>query len=163
QHKQPTPLKELNPTVPDDLIVVVERLMQKNPASRFGSCAELIGVLRGQLGQQQAVPARRATMQMPRARLPRPEAQPAAAPAGTPTGRPPPTPSPLPSLQLSTRRTNITTSILPAITGSLAPTPTQTKQPITPASRASLPRTFKKSSPPLRHPTRNTPRGGLTR
>src|SRR5262249_17199181 len=68
QHKQPTPLKELNPHVPDEVVAVVERLMQKSPASRYGSCSELIEVLRPQLGQQ-VVPARRPTTQMPRVRL----------------------------------------------------------------------------------------------
>ena len=34
QHKQPTPIKELNPDVPDELVAVVERLMQKAPTHR---------------------------------------------------------------------------------------------------------------------------------
>src|SRR5947209_4616786 len=31
QHKQPTPIKDLNPDVPDEMVQVVERLMQKSP------------------------------------------------------------------------------------------------------------------------------------
>jgi serine/threonine protein kinase len=46
QHKQPTPIKELAPEVPDELAAVVERLMQKQPTARLANCAELIGVLR---------------------------------------------------------------------------------------------------------------------
>jgi serine/threonine-protein kinase len=46
QHKQPTPVKELAPETPDDLVAVVERLMQKQPAARYPSCAEVIDALR---------------------------------------------------------------------------------------------------------------------
>jgi serine/threonine protein kinase len=46
QHKQPTPLKELAPDVPDGLIEVVERLMMKQPQDRFGSIEELSEALR---------------------------------------------------------------------------------------------------------------------
>jgi serine/threonine-protein kinase len=75
QHKQPTPIKELNPDAPDELIAVVERLMQKNPASRYASCTEVIEALRP-LGQPAGAPQpqRRPTMTMPRVRLPRPGA-----------------------------------------------------------------------------------------
>ena len=46
QHKQPKSIKELAPTTPDEVVAVVEKLMQKAPASRFAGCAELIEVLR---------------------------------------------------------------------------------------------------------------------
>src|SRR5262249_6759108 len=46
QHKQPTPLRELAPQTPDALVEIVERLMQKQPTARYGSCAELIEALR---------------------------------------------------------------------------------------------------------------------
>jgi serine/threonine-protein kinase len=46
QHKQPTPVKELAPEVPDNLVAVVERLMHKTPAARYASWAELIEALR---------------------------------------------------------------------------------------------------------------------
>ena len=46
QFKQPTPLRELNPDVPEELVAVVERLMQKAPESRFHNAAELVEALR---------------------------------------------------------------------------------------------------------------------
>jgi serine/threonine-protein kinase len=108
QHKQPTPLKELNPAVPDELIAIVERLMQKNPANRYASCAEVIEALRP-LGQPAHATARRPTMTMPRVRSPRPDARPpaaaqpgpAAAPAEAPrpAARPQPLPAQAPSAQ----------------------------------------------------------------
>src|SRR5262249_19176248 len=45
-HKQPTPIKKLAPDVPDALVEVIERLMQKNPGDRYPGCAELLEVLR---------------------------------------------------------------------------------------------------------------------
>jgi len=46
QHKQPTPVKDLAPEVPDQVIAVVERLMQKVPAARYPGCPELIEALK---------------------------------------------------------------------------------------------------------------------
>jgi serine/threonine-protein kinase len=46
QSKQPTPVKELAPNVPDDMAAVVEKLMQKNPHNRYGSIADVILELR---------------------------------------------------------------------------------------------------------------------
>jgi serine/threonine-protein kinase len=46
QFKQPTPLAELNPEVPAELVAVVERLMQKAPENRYASTAELVEALR---------------------------------------------------------------------------------------------------------------------
>jgi len=46
QHKQPTPVKDLAPDTPDDLVVVVERLMHKTPAGRYPSCTEVLAALR---------------------------------------------------------------------------------------------------------------------
>jgi serine/threonine-protein kinase len=40
QFKAPTSLKELAPSVPDELVEVIERLMQKKPEDRFGSADE---------------------------------------------------------------------------------------------------------------------------
>jgi serine/threonine-protein kinase len=92
QHKQPTPVKELAPETPDDLVAVVERLMQKAPANRYPSCGELIEALRPLAAA--AGPVRRPSMCIPRVKVPRPDgrtpaptdAAPAAAPAG-PTER----------------------------------------------------------------------------
>lgn len=45
QTKQPTPLGELNPNVPAELLEIVERLMEKDPAKRYANTAEVIQVL----------------------------------------------------------------------------------------------------------------------
>jgi hypothetical protein len=44
----PTPIREINPEVPDWLVAVVEKLHAKDPADRFPSAAEVAGLL-GQL------------------------------------------------------------------------------------------------------------------
>lgn len=46
QMKQPTPIQELNPDVPDELVAVVERLMQKAPEARFGKTSDVIDALK---------------------------------------------------------------------------------------------------------------------
>jgi serine/threonine protein kinase len=46
QFKEPTPIKELNPEVPADLVEVVQRLMHKSPEKRFASAAEVVEALR---------------------------------------------------------------------------------------------------------------------
>jgi serine/threonine protein kinase len=46
QHKQPKPVRELNPEAPEALAAVVERLMQKQPAARYASTAEVLEALR---------------------------------------------------------------------------------------------------------------------
>ena len=70
QHKQPTPVLDINPHVPEEIVPVVERLMQKSPAARYPSLAEVIEAIRG-LTQPSAPAAtqRRPTMQMPRVKL----------------------------------------------------------------------------------------------
>jgi serine/threonine protein kinase len=101
QHKQPTPLKELNPEVPDALVAVVERLMQKEPGARYPGCAELIEALRpiANPGGGSA-PARRSTMVMPRAKLPpRPAAAEKAIPVAKPAAKPAPAPDARPLRQ----------------------------------------------------------------
>jgi serine/threonine-protein kinase len=57
QHKQPTPLRELAPEVPDDLVTIVERLMQKSPAARYGSTTEVMEALQS-AGAIPTTPAR---------------------------------------------------------------------------------------------------------
>lgn len=69
QHKQPTALKDLNPMVPDELLAIVERLMQKNPANRYPDCAEVIAALKP-LSPAVNQPTRRPTMTMPRVKSP---------------------------------------------------------------------------------------------
>src|SRR5205807_2195650 len=46
QFKQPTPLTELNPEVPEELVEIVERLMQKGPENRFPNAGEVVEALR---------------------------------------------------------------------------------------------------------------------
>jgi serine/threonine protein kinase len=46
QHKQPASIKSLAPDTPDDLVVIVEKLMQKNPTDRYVKSAEVIDVLK---------------------------------------------------------------------------------------------------------------------
>ncbi|MFQ3593209.1 MAG: protein kinase [Gemmataceae bacterium] len=83
QHKQPRPIKEFNPEVPDELVAIVEKLMSKNPADRYANCTQLIEALRPLSGMGGApVVQRRATMQMPRVRLPRPGAGESNVPTG---------------------------------------------------------------------------------
>jgi serine/threonine-protein kinase len=101
QHKQPTPIKELNAAVPDELVAVVERLMQKDPQARYANCAELIEALKPFASAAQ--PVLRVTMQMkslPKPGLERPPAPPrpatgpgAGAKPGSTPGTPPPAPN----------------------------------------------------------------------
>lgn len=46
QHKQPTPLRDVTSGVPEELIAVVERLMQKQPKDRYANSAEVADALR---------------------------------------------------------------------------------------------------------------------
>jgi hypothetical protein len=52
----PRPIKETNPEVPDWLASVVEKLMDKDPAARYGSAAEVVEVLGQHLAQMQHAP-----------------------------------------------------------------------------------------------------------
>ena len=68
QHKQPKSIKSLAPDVPDGLIAVIERLMDKSPASRYANCTEVIEALRPFAPAAGAV-RNRPTMSMPRLRI----------------------------------------------------------------------------------------------
>lgn len=46
QFKQPRPIRELVPDLPDGLVAIVERLMQKSPEARYGSSGEVMEALR---------------------------------------------------------------------------------------------------------------------
>jgi serine/threonine-protein kinase len=72
QTKQAKPIKELNPDIPDGLVVLIERLMQKAPEARYPGTAEMIEALK-----EFAAPAARPTA---RPAAPRPE-------RAAPTGR----------------------------------------------------------------------------
>jgi len=90
QHKQPKPIRELNPEVPEGLAAIVDRLMKKSPSERYADCGELLSELRPFAGAS-ATPMRRATMAMPRVRLAPPEStrpSPAAPPIAPSAPRP---------------------------------------------------------------------------
>ncbi len=46
QFKTPTPIHELSPDVPADLVAIVERLMKKTPQERFASTSEIVQELK---------------------------------------------------------------------------------------------------------------------
>jgi serine/threonine-protein kinase len=73
QYKQPTPIKDLAPNVPDGLVAVVEQLMQKKPEDRFASCEEVVDALRP-FAAQAAPPA---SKRSPGKAQPQPGRQPA--------------------------------------------------------------------------------------
>jgi serine/threonine-protein kinase len=68
QHKQPTPVKDLNPDVPDELVKVIEKLMEKTPTARYVNCAEVIEALRPLASPAGSAPKSRST---PRLKAPR--------------------------------------------------------------------------------------------
>lgn len=46
QFKQPRPIREIVPDLPEGLVAIVERLMQKSPEARYGSSSEVAEALR---------------------------------------------------------------------------------------------------------------------
>ena len=56
QLKEPTPIGELTPDVPAELLAIVDRLMKKAPDQRFGSVAEMLNVLRPLVGTPSQAP-----------------------------------------------------------------------------------------------------------
>jgi serine/threonine protein kinase len=68
QFREPTPITELNPDVPAELVAIIERLMKKKPEERFGSVGELVEALRPLADSAPALaaaPAAPATLRMP--------------------------------------------------------------------------------------------------
>jgi serine/threonine protein kinase len=105
QTKQPTPIRQLNPEIPEELATIVERLMHKSPEERFGNVREVIDALR-----RWAAPMPQSSRQVPRlsatpeARPPRATAPSVTADTPRPNNKPNPTlprttpsPAPLPS------------------------------------------------------------------
>jgi serine/threonine-protein kinase len=93
QHKQPTPIKELVPDVPDDVVAIVERLMQKSPSARYPSTAEVMEALQT-AGAIPTTPSRPVQRPQPRPdRTPTPplSARPGRSPTRTFGGPPAPT------------------------------------------------------------------------
>jgi serine/threonine-protein kinase len=100
QFREPTPIAELNPEVPAELVAIVERLMKKKPDERCGSVGELVEALRplaDSIPAPAAAPSPPATLRMPGR-----NAEEAQRPIGIPAlqGRPgvgPSTPTPRPA------------------------------------------------------------------
>jgi serine/threonine-protein kinase len=86
QFRQPTPLKDLAPDAPDELIAVVDKLMQKSPDNRYGSLEELVEVLQAMTpaGQPTHTPAPIPPRPSPRTVMPTPERVPAVGSAPRP-------------------------------------------------------------------------------
>jgi serine/threonine protein kinase len=66
QLKQATPVRELEPTIPEELAEVVARLMQKDPAARYPSCLEVVEALR----PSAEIPKRRVSRPVPTIKTP---------------------------------------------------------------------------------------------
>jgi serine/threonine-protein kinase len=78
QTEQAKPVRELCPEIPEELAAVVERLMQKDPAARYGSAAEVVAVLEP-LAAEEPAPSRIAVPSptpVPRGRGPERELRP---------------------------------------------------------------------------------------
>jgi serine/threonine-protein kinase len=89
QFKQPTSIKQLVPDLPDGLVQVVERLMQKAPEARYGTTTEVVDALRPFAGHH--APAAPDPEAAPRRAMPirvEPPPQRSAAPSA-PAPRPP--------------------------------------------------------------------------
>jgi len=56
QTKDPMPIQELAPDVPDELVEIVRKLMAKTPETRFSGCDELVEALEPFVGEAQDVP-----------------------------------------------------------------------------------------------------------
>jgi serine/threonine protein kinase len=112
QTKQPTPIRDINPEVPEDMVAVVERLMQKNPGHRYGDFKEVIEALRP-LAQPASAGTGRVTMQMPRIKLSRPIV--AEPPSGAPAEpiRPSAMQRPVPPLVRPTSNSNSSPPVRP--------------------------------------------------
>jgi serine/threonine-protein kinase len=119
QFKEPTPVRDLNPEVPAELVEVIERLMKKAPEARYAATGEVIEALRPLAGSAPAGarPAPRPAASVP-AETPRPALEPPARPVapaavpprsqsqlalpsrdslrGAPTRKAPPVPEPRP-------------------------------------------------------------------
>jgi len=56
QTKEPMPIQELAPEVPEGMVTVISKLMAKDPADRFTACDELVEALEPYLGNLTAIP-----------------------------------------------------------------------------------------------------------
>jgi serine/threonine-protein kinase len=156
QTKQPTPLKELNPEVPDPLVAIVERLMQKEPSARYQNVGELIDEVR-----RWAAPMPASSKKLPRLNVPgdqRPEKvsripglvpvsdeapRSLARPAAPPPARPPQR-SALPNRHSLANNVPAPAAVAPVA----APAPTPEPQPAAPEP-ASAPRSWDERLGPI--------------
>jgi serine/threonine protein kinase len=83
QLKQPTPIRDLNPDVPEALASIIEKLMQKSPEQRFGSVHEAVEALKAvaQQGRSSMFASPRKPGSIPGVTIPRSN-PPMAAPTG---------------------------------------------------------------------------------
>jgi serine/threonine-protein kinase len=65
---QPRPIRELNPAVPEELAIVIEKLHAKNPADRYQSASEVAEVLGQVLANLQKPTRRKAAPPAPQSR-----------------------------------------------------------------------------------------------
>lgn len=63
QTRDPMPIKELSPDVPDGLVTIVSRLMAKTPEDRYNGCDEVVEALEPFLGDISAMPGGAPSMQ----------------------------------------------------------------------------------------------------
>jgi serine/threonine-protein kinase len=56
QTKEPMPIRDLSPEVPEGLVAVVRKLMSKDPAGRYTGCDELVEALEPFLGNVNGMP-----------------------------------------------------------------------------------------------------------
>jgi serine/threonine-protein kinase len=125
QTEQAKPVRELAPDVPEDLAAVVDRLMQKEPAARYGSAAEVVEALEPFAEEAPARPP--LSTPAPRGRLPEPALRPDSGrrpppPAGEPPYAPP----------VETPRPPATRSLREATLGRPASSPVLPPLPATP-------------------------------
>jgi len=133
QFKQPTPLRELVPDLPEGLFAVVERLMQKAPEARYANTGEVLEALRPFAASSSDLPSPVKTVaavpppvERPHAPAPTPVAEPRPAPAAMPRNAP--TAPTLPTRQSLRASGALATAAAPAKANS-APAPEPTRPP----------------------------------
>jgi serine/threonine-protein kinase len=100
QFKEPTPLTELNPEVPQELVAVVQRLMQKGPENRFPGASDVVEALRPLAAKFQA------EIRLPKPAQQREKVLSLRPGSSSETGRTSPSaPTPRPATSLPTRNT----------------------------------------------------------
>jgi serine/threonine protein kinase len=128
QFKQPRPIRELNPELPEGLAALVERLMQKSPEARYGTTSEVAEALRPFVKSPPAGLPAALLVEQPRTLAPEPSwpAAPAVAKAPPPprTDNPPLPRSPATTPAVPTRQSLTRGGKAAATTKSEGPAPT---------------------------------------